>query len=43
MACRLQASHLSDRKFPSSMLGFSQKNLELYREMLVLLEGCYYV
>jgi hypothetical protein len=43
IAVRNQASHLAQRKFPSSCLNFSQKNIELYREMKTLLIGMYYV
>lgn len=43
IAARCRASHQADRKFPSSMLGFSQKNTTLYREMLTLELGMYYV
>lgn len=43
MNARLRASHASDRKFPSSYLGFSQKNIALYREWLALELGMYYV
>lgn len=38
-----QASHLAERKFRSSLLNFSQKNIELYREMKTLLIGMYYI
>lgn len=43
MAVRCRASHLADRRFPSSSLNFTQKNIELYREMLTLEIGMYYV
>ena len=40
---RNQASPLAERKFPSSLLNCSQKNIELYREMKTLLIGMYYI
>ena len=43
LAIRTQASHLAQRKFPSSYFNFSQKNVELYRESMTLLIGMYYV
>jgi len=43
LASCLHASHAADKKFPSSSLNFSQKNIELYREIQALYLGFYYV
>lgn len=40
---RLRASHLAQRHFPLSYVEFAQKNVALYREMLALDLGLYYV
>ncbi len=42
VAARCNASHVSDMRFPSSCVGFSQKNMRLYTEMLTLTLGQYY-